>query len=159
MKRLIFAVILLISCSLFAGAQVKVSSGSPSIDVVVKRAIADGDDVIIDLIVTSHGGWRKIIISTGYMYPSSRLYDDEGTLYQSGNSKIMTFEVDGYRNYYFPEMVIERDVPRKLRVIVKNVNEYATEFTKAYFHYYADRVDFVENEHIITIKNLPITRN
>ena len=158
MKRLFVTIVLLFTCLIYAGAQVKVSSGSTSIDVAVKRAIAEGDDVIIDLMITSHGSWEKIIISTGNMFPSSRLYDDEGNLYQSGNRDVMMFEADGKRDYWFPELVIERDVPRKMRVIVKNVDEYATEFTKAYFHYYANKVDFRENEHIINISNLPITR-
>ena len=158
MKRLFATIILLLACLIYAGAQVKVSSGSSYIDVAVKRAVAEGNDVIIDLMITSHGSWKKIIISTGNMSPSSRIYDDEGNLYQSGKSNVMMFEADGTRSYWFPELVIERDVPRKMRVIVKNVDEYATEFTKAYFHYYANRVDFVENEYIINIKNLPITR-
>ena len=158
MKRIILAIVVLLSSFIYAGAQAKVSSGSSSIDVAVKRAFSEGDDVVIDLLITSHCNWKKLIFSTSNMYPSCRFYDVEGNLYQSGDSKVMMFEVDGNRSYWFPELVIERDVPRKFRIIVKNVDEYATEFTKAYFHYYADKTDFVENERVITIKNLPITR-
>ena len=158
MKRIVVLLFVLLSVPALSFGQTSVSSGSPNLDVTVKRAIAEGDDVIIDLLLTSRSSWKKVIFSTSLSYPSCRLYDDEGNLYQSGESSRMMFESDGKRTYWFPELVVENGIARKMRVIVKNVDEYATEFTKAYFHYYVNGVDFVENELIITVKNLPITR-
>ena len=158
MKRFIIILSLFLSSSFFLGAQVNVSSGNPLVGVNVKRAIAEGPDVFVDMIITCHTNWERIIFSTSNMNPSCRLFDDEGNLYQSGKNDVMVFEIDGKRNYWFPELVVERDVPRKVRVIVKNVDEYAAMFTKVILHYSANNVDFVENEYIITIKDLPITR-
>ena len=158
MKHLITSILLLFFIPLFAPAQTKVSTGSPSIDVSVRRAMADGNDVFIDLVITSRGSWRKLIFSTDLFHPSCRLYDDEGNLYQSGDSSRILFEIDGKRSYWYPELVIENGVPRKIRIIVKNVDEYATQFLKAYFHYYADKADFRENEHVMSVTDLPISR-
>ena len=158
MKRFI----ILLSCLLLSVpqvfGQVSVTSGNPSVNVNVKRAIMLGDDVYVDMIIKCQNNWEKIIFSTSNMYPSCRVYDDEGNLYQSGDSGVMVFESDGKRSHWFPELVVERDVPRKIRIVGKNVDEYATMFTKALFHYYADRADFLENEYVISINNLPIER-
>lgn len=158
MKHLFFTLFVFCTFPFFVSAQTKVSAGSTSVDVSVRRAVAEGNDVIIDLLITSRGSWQKLIFSTSLDYPSCRLFDDEGNLYRSGDRNKMMFEIDGERFYWFPEMVVENGVPRKFRIIVKNVDKYATQFVKGYFHYYADRVDFRENEHVITVTDLPITR-
>lgn len=165
MKRvtLVLAIILASLSSSFA--QTKVSSGSSNLEVQVKRAVENGADVYVDLLITSTGSLSFIEInthSTASATDSSgagcRFYDDEGRMYQSGAESTMLFEIDGNRSYWFPKLVLEKGVPRKMRIIVKNVDEYATSFVSAHIRYLPDGSRFSTDEGTIVIKNLPISR-
>lgn len=122
----------LISAASFA--QVSVSSGPPSIDVQVKRTIANGDDVSIDRMITGRST-RSVI---AFLDNHCMFYDDEGNLFPGGiqdqNYKIF-FEWDGKR-YGQCHLPIERDILRKVRIIVKDVDEYAPAFSLIKLHYY-----------------------
>ena len=158
MKRLFVVISLLFSCFIYLGAQVKVSSGSSCIDVAVKRAFAQGDDVYVDLIITGLSNWNMVYFH-GRRGDSCKFFDDEGNVYQSqdlyGNGKV-NFEVDGEQWYSECRLIIEKNVPRKIRFIVKNVDEYATSFPKISLRYYGNGTS--ANDCCITIQNLPITR-
>jgi len=150
-----------IAASFCLFSQTKISSGSTNIDVQIKRAVVNGDDVFVDLIITSRGSWSFLEIMTRNDMGSvgCRFYDDEGNLYQSGSSSVMQFEIDGARSYWFPKIQIERDIPRKMRIIVKNVDEYASSFSSIRIPYWGNGGSKTEDLNVITIKNLPIIRD
>ncbi len=161
MKRflLLFA---LIFPSLTLSAQVKVNSGSPDVEVEVKRAVEKGGDVYVDLIfTTSAGSLSYIEINTHNAQsttPGCRFFDDEGTMYQSGEESTMLFEVDGNRTHWFPRLQLEKDVPRKMRIVIKNVDEYATAFQSVRIPYLLYYGRYRKADAEITIKKLPVSR-
>ena len=156
MKKIIIAVALFL-CAFLAPAQVSVSSGNLGVDVKVKRAIAVGSDVYVDLVFTIGNSWKQLEIHTrnDMGEPGVRFYDDEGQLYQSGSNETMQFDVDGKISYWYPKLIVEKNVPRKMRIIIKNVDEYATMFSSVRVPYLGEND---RNIYVITIKNLPITR-
>lgn len=145
--------------------QTKVSSGSPNLEVQVKRAIENGTDVFVDLLITSTGSMKFLEINThstasatGGAGAGCCFYDDEGRMYQSGSESTMLFDIDGKRSYWFPRLYLERGVARKMRIIVKDVDEYATSFTTVRVRYFPDGSPSSADEGVIVIKNLPISR-
>lgn len=146
--------------------KLSVKSGHPSIEVQVKRCIASGDDVIIDLMITCHAKWKTVDFHYRLI---PEVFDDEGNYYKTEDQiarmegKIW-YEIDGKKGNevdYVRVLVVEEDIPRKLRIIIKDVDEYASAFPSMVFPYFiydknGNNID--EKGFAITIKNLPITR-
>ena len=61
----------------------EVDPGSTAIDVVVKRCFAQGNDVMMDLIVTGKGRWKVVAFLNNHCV----FYDDEGNRYMGGSSQ------------------------------------------------------------------------
>lgn len=155
MKRILLTALLGLFAVTAASAQTTVDSGHSSIEVAVKRAFASGSDVCIDLIITSRGNWDKIVL-----HGDSEFYDDEGSRYTSGihyRDYGVYFERDNERMGGACQLNIVKDIPRKLRIIVKNVDEYASSFLLIKLPYLGNNTTL--NSCTMTIKNLPITRN
>lgn len=118
MRRKIIVLSILLSVAATAFAQVKVSHSSSGIEFNVKRAFARGDEVCIDLLITNRSNYESIAFNLW----GSKCYDDEGNEYtKNALSKEGPATVGG-------KIDIPRDVPRKIRVIIKNVDEYASAF-------------------------------
>lgn len=155
MKRLILLLSLFLMSLPLAWTQTTVSSGNPNLDVQVKRAIVSGEDVLVDLILTCYSDWDVI-----RFIHRDRLcfFDDEGDLYHgdvyNGGVYKVLIEIDGVRDTGHSLLRIAKDNPRKIRFVVKNVNEYATSFTLIRIPYKANDTG---DEIFIQIKNLPIT--
>lgn len=133
-------------------------TGHPDVEVQIKRCIAQGEDVIIDLMVTSHTKWEKI-----YFIPDApQCFDDEGNYYKTertsggGLAGSIQYEIDGENKYWRSYLITEEDIPRKIRIIIKNVDEYASTFLSMKFPYLGNGDD--ELKYTLSIKNLPITR-
>ena len=132
----------------------KVSPGSTAIDVTVKRAVAQGNDVFVDLMVTSRSSWKVLAFLSDHCV----IYDDEGNLYRGGLVNMeyrVLFEVDGSRHNQC-HLEMERGIPRKVRIIIRNVDEYAASFPLIKLRYYGDNT--CSNDNTITIENLFIKR-
>ncbi len=162
MKKFIVAFILCLS-AFSAFAQVYVSSGNPDVDIKIKRAFSSGSDVVIDFLVTSSTIWESITFGT---LPANDIgvlvYDDEGNLYDNkfttqkyAGSRIW-FESDGERSYQVRNVKIARNIPRKVRMIIQDVDEYASSFSEMTIGYYGNNDG--RYAYKIIIKNLPITR-
>lgn len=157
MKRI---AVLLAAClfSIASFAQVYVSPGTSNIDIKVKRCFASGNDVFIDLVLTGNGRWENVFIH-GH---ESRIYDDEGNMYKGGfmggqdYRYGINFEYDKLTNKPDCQINIPRDVPRKVRVKITDVDEYASSFVKISMP--CDGNSTNANPFEIIIKNLPITR-
>lgn len=146
-RRIITVLTILLLSGTAALAQEIVSSGSPSVDVKVKRAFTSGADVNIDLVITNHGNYESISFNLW----DSKVYDDEGNEYtRSALSK------DG-PSTYGGKIDIPKDVPRKVRIIVHNIDEYAASFpmAKLIYEVYAPAS---YGPKTLVIKDLPITR-
>lgn len=159
MKKAIslFAFLLLgLTCSL---AQVKVSSGSLSMDVQFKRAVAQGNDVFIDLIVTCNTNWEKVGLS------GCKIYDDEGNYYNLwdgyGNRGYRIDVIENDERIPLPSgaasIPVARDIPRKVRILVKGVDEYASSFVQISIEWWGDM--WRDKSFNSTLKNVPITRD
>lgn len=146
MRHLIVTIILLITGFVYSGAQVRVDSGATEVEMKVKRAVSRGNDVCIDLIVTGLSSWEYI----AFPGINLKIYDDEGNFYD--RDKIY-FEADGKRTIVIP---IERGIARKVRIVVKDVDEYASSF--ALIKLYYDGNNSNANPRTLTIRDLPITR-
>lgn len=152
MRQIAFFLAIFIGSISASYAQTSISTNHSSFEVQVKRCIAKGQDVYIDMIFSVYNDWRFLTVDRdGFQYRSA-IFDDEGNHY---GTQSLFFEVDRKINSSaFVEIV--KDVPRKVRVIIKNVDEYATKLSSIELFYVgptsADRG-------LITIKNLPISRN
>ncbi|MBR6931831.1 MAG: hypothetical protein IKH49_00840 [Bacteroidales bacterium] len=135
--------------------ETEVDPGSTAIDVVVKRCFSQGNDVMMDLVVTGKGGWKVVAFLNNHCV----FYDDEGNRYMGGLVNMgyqLLFEVDKNRHNQC-HLDIERDIPRKVRLILKDVDEYAASFPLIKLRYYGDNTSY--NDCTMVIKNLPIDRD
>lgn len=133
----------------------EVDPGSTAIDVVVKRCLAQGNDVMMDLIVTGKGRWKVVAFLNNHCV----FYDDEGNRYMGGLVNMgyqLLFEVDKNRHNQC-HLDIEKDIPRKVRLILKDVDEYAASFPLIKLRYFGDNDSY--NDCTIVIKNLKIVRD
>ncbi|MBQ7609930.1 MAG: hypothetical protein IJU74_02415 [Bacteroidales bacterium] len=158
MRRLFVALAAFLSIFSLCFAQPKISSGNSSVDITVKRALVVGNDVVIDIVITCHNGWNSIELlghDDGVWAPI--VFDDEGNVYKgTGMSGRLAYEADGSRQYYNRGLDVTRDVPRKFRLVVKHVDEYATSFASIKIPYFGNGSN--GTTYTMIIKNLPITR-
>ena len=146
MKRLFLFITSLLTISVFSFAQTKVNSGSSEIDITVKRAFARGNEVCVDLIITNNSNWESISFNLW----DSKVYDDEGNEYTKNS-----LSKEG-PSTYGGKIDIPREVPRKVRLVVAKVDEYASSFTLMKIEYEGSNPS--SNPRTLTIKNLPIAR-
>ena len=138
-------------------AQTKINTGNSAVSVQVKRCFEDAGDVKIDILLTVNQALEsraRFVIGSGS--DSIKLYDDEGGIYKGGqldtNSGVF-YEYDGkaINGCYLD---IARGIPRRFRIVVKDVNEYATAFPLISILYNIAGYYFT-----MTIKDLPITKD
>ena len=158
MKRLCYLVILaILPISVFAQS---VSFTNPDIEVKFKRCICTGTVAYIDLLMTNYSGETMTPYCGGLDkayapdHLFTRVYDDEGNEYipnvKIGND-YHQFGV-GF-TFQLPE-----EVPVKVRVTVKNVDKYATEFTLLTIGFANVGTNLSYDEGCLKIKKIPITR-
>ena len=78
--------------------KLSVNTGNPSVDLRLKRCRAIGDDVEIDLMITSHQKWTVV----SFMPKESQCIDDMPHTYKSDN---IWFEIDGERQQRNPDLI------------------------------------------------------
>ena len=134
-------------------AQVSVDSGSFDVDVQVKRAIARGSDVCVDIVCTVRNSWNALVFQKNNRKDSIRIFDDEGGFYSE-----CVFEVDGRQSTYQGWLNVAKDTPRKIRFIIKDVDEYAAGFALMELPYYGQGKVGGAMDCKLVIKDLPISR-
>ena len=149
MKRILFLLIALVAVSSVCSAQVNVDSGNTAVEMTLKRCLAQGDQVIMDFVVICR-------VNANYIYYyEPDVYDDEGNLYHHipGGQTYHNYIIDGNNKGSSGELVLEKDIPRKMRLITKHVDEYASTFLLIKIPYAVNN-----GRYTATIKNLPINR-
>lgn len=116
-----------------AFGQVQCSTDYPDLELRYKRTTVSGNNVYVDFILTYHGKDEiGIRISDGN---NTIFYDDEGNIYKgqglSGmgerrNNNIIADVGNANSDYG----VLPSGIPVKLRMLIKNVDEFATSFPK-----------------------------
>ena len=147
MKRFILFIVALLSINIVSFAQTTVNGGASEIDIAVKRAFVRGNDVCVDLTITNNSNWSSISFNLW----DSKVYDDEGNEYTKNS-----LSKDG-PSTYGGKIDIPREVPRRVRLVVANVDEYASSFTLMKIEY--EGWNPSSNPRTLTIKNLPIIRD
>ncbi len=140
--------------SICAFGQVKCILDNPDYEMKYKRTTVNNSDVIMDFTITYHGRGQ------GYFYIEEGLgnfYDDEGNIYNARKNPV------GDRINLFVDIgnsgrcgqYLESGIPIKVRIRLKDVDDFATEFVKINLE-----CKFVENKPFssFTITNVPIPR-
>jgi len=144
----ILTLLLFCAFSVLGFAQTSFSSGNPSVEMNLKRTVAQGENVIMDFIVTCHIEAQNI-----YLF-DPQIYDDEGNLYTGDHPRsglrYSHFTIDGRDAGV---LQLERDIPRKVRLTVQHVDEYASSFLLVKIPYELNGARYT-----VVIKNLPISR-
>lgn len=149
MKHLFVSIALLLSSITALYAQPSVNSGSSELSVTVKRAYAEGSNVIVDFVVTSYS---PIWVGLDFSESETAVYDDEGNLYEFGKGLYIKCDRDRY-------LKVERDIQRKFKLVIADADEYASSISLAKIYYVARKEggDGVKRS-FITIKNIAISR-
>lgn len=132
MKRLFIIIVSVFAASAMHG-QVRCSTDYPDLELKYKRTTVSGSNVSVDFTLTYHGkDEMEIRISDGN---NTIFYDDEGNIYKGqglsgmGERKNNNIIADvGNANSDYG--LLPSGIPIKLRMLIKNVDEYATSFPK-----------------------------
>ena len=170
MKKLFFSALMLMGMSLAVNAEIKISRQYIPIDleVQVKRCVVSGDQGYIDLVFINRTGkhikyatLRGVDIRVGFERNKTVAYDDEGNIYEyfpdgSGNCKMykIIWGADDPAPY---ETDLPEEVPIKMRIFIKDVSEFATEFTMLNLAFNGIS-SWSGGAGSITFRNIPITR-
>lgn len=150
MKRLLIIIIsLLVSSAAFG--QVKCDAGDINIEMTYKRTVISGNEAIIDFTLTNYS---KKDIKIDMNNERNRAYDDEGNCYLAHH---FSFDVanTGSRGCILPP-----ETPIKLRCIIKDIDEYATVFTRLELSYFMNCYNYFSTTALkkMSVKNIEFTR-
>lgn len=157
MKRLFLLIVATLFVSVGYAQSVKFSA--PDIDVKFKRCICSGNTAYIDLVMTN---WSNKDISpmpilsdpcNNSRYTSA--YDDEGNMYKflTNLGLIIGGEVCSGGPFNLP-----REIPVKVRVFIKNLDDYARTITMLKVAFYHTASVERNGAALLEIRNIPITR-
>lgn len=145
MKKILISCIILFS-TIIASGQVKCISSNPSYELTYKRSVVAGNSVIVDFLVTLYGKETK-----EFRVYDMTVYDDEGIVYNFKANGTGCVDVGNTGNNI---IYIEPDIPVRIRITVKNVDEYSTLFKKMIMPF-GNGYD----KNTFTITNIPIPRD
>lgn len=145
MKRLFTLTISLLIATI-AFAQVKCVSSNASYEITYKRSFVSGSSVIVDFLVNNYGN------ETNYFrIYSITAYDDEGNVYNFESYGTGCVDVGNTGNN---SADLEPDIPIKVRITLKNVDEFSTIIKKLILPF-GNGYD----KNSFTITNIPIPRD
>jgi hypothetical protein len=143
MKKILSLFIVLCS-TIIASAQVKCTSSNPDYTIAYKRTIVADNTVFVDFTVTYYGNEQVY-----FRIYDPKIYDDEGNIYSFSSYNVVNVGNTGKNG-----ADIEPDIPIKVRIPIKNVDEFATLFNKMILPY-GNGYD----KNTFTITNVPIPRD
>lgn len=151
MKKLIIFCIGL-CCTFIAGAQVKCSSGCIDLDITFKRVVINGNNAIIDFVLTNYSNKEmKVDMDSD----KSRAYDDEGNCYLAKHFRFDIANTESNGGILPPE------TPVKLRCYISDINEYSTEFIRLEMSYFLNCYNYFTTAALnkMSVKNIPFSRD
>lgn len=165
MKKTLLIITLLLACTFCIKAQT-VSFTNPDIEVKFRRCICSGSSAYVDLVMTNYSGMDMTGVSlaseamAGYESYVTVVYDDEGNVYKP-HYGISSVSIGG--DSFMPSLagrnfLLPAEVPVKIRIYLKGVDEFATELTllRMNFRQLDPGTDFGAS--LLEARNLPITR-
>ena len=155
--------ILLILMAMFAfGIQnvsaqdaIKIVTNHPDFKIKVKRCIASGNIVFLDLILNNLGTNDIEGISAGAW--ETEIYDDEGNIYSGEHIKVKVANSKDFESYW-AKFNIPTGVPITLNYKINNVSNSSENFTRIKIPFICSAWGLV-SENPIRISNIPITRD
>lgn len=154
MKKIIITLLFIVS-SLVSYGQVKCICEEPEYEMVYKRTVVRNNDVIMDFTMTYHGKGNGFL---AIYENNATFYDDEGNIYEArqtieGDRINMIADIG---NTGKPVQYLESGIPIKVRITLKDVDEFATKFVKIRLS--CAHGEFAESSEVL-ISNVPIPRN
>lgn len=136
-------------------AQTSVSTGHPALDIKVKRCFVNGNNCYVDLVMTVSNEWSLVSFHNGSGNWATQVFDDEGNHYSGDRyyGAIM-YEYDGQQDAKGAYLKTARDIPRKVRLIVPGIDEYAASLKLIVIPYQGGK-----NHYRMEIKDVPISRD
>ena len=158
MKRLLLFVAVALSVAVASAQSVKFSA--PDVEVKFKRCIAMGSNAYIDLVMTNWTGkdlnpycYNRVSLDGVNHFTSA--YDDEGNMYKGFTNLSVLVGGENVSNGRF---AFPREIPVKIRVYIKNLNEYASEIKLLKLAF----IGMVPTDYygyaVLEIRGIPITR-
>ena len=155
MKRIILIALCLFSF-ITAFGQVKCVSSNIDFEMTYKRTFVSNNAVIVDFLITYNGnGSRRFEVSQDM---GTCIYDDEGNVYRGQTTASMNpiNIIVNIGNTGQNGIDLQSGVPVKVRITIKDVDEFATLFPKMDLScYFGDGMGW----NPINISNVPIPRN
>ncbi len=159
MKRLLLFVAVALSVAVASAQSVKFSA--PDVDVKFKRCIATGNNAYIDVVITNWMGkdvnayciTKESMANYGHHFTAA--YDDEGNMYRPFSE--ISILVGG-ENVLSDHFYLPREIPVKLRVYIKNLNEYASEIKLLKIAFRSISPADSYGAALLELRSIPITR-
>lgn len=165
MKRIFLLISLYLTGFVCMNAQ-NVTFTNPEIEVVFKRCICSGPSAYIDLVMTNYSGKEMTGSSIAsenmadYASYYTAAYDDEGNVYKPGSGMASVRIGD---DNFVPSLAqrafaLPSEVPVKVRVYLKNVDEFAAEITLLKMNFRGLDPSTPYGVSLLEVRNIPIMR-
>lgn len=151
MKRLFIIIISTFVASVMYG-QVRCDAGDINIEMTFKRVVISGNEAIIDFTLTN---FSKKDIKIDMDSERSRAYDDEGNCYLAHR---FSFDM---ANTGTDGCILPPETPVRLRCFIKDIDEYATVFTRLELSYFMNCYNYFSTTALkkMSVKNIEFTRD
>jgi hypothetical protein len=150
--RRIFIFIISLFAATAAFGQVRCDAGDINIEMTYKRTVINGDEAIIDFTLTNYS---KKDIKIDMDSERSRAYDDEGNCYLAHR---FSFDM---ANTGTDGCILPPETPVRLRCFIKDIDEYATVFTRLEMSYFMNCYNYFSTSALkkMSVKNIEFTRD
>ena len=141
-------------------APLKIVTNHPDFDIKIKRCVANGKTVVLDLILNNEGiNDVEGVMAFGdgrWTWSYAEAYDDEGNIYPRENIKVKVANRPNYSGES-GEFKIPAGVPIKLSIQINNVATSAESFARFNIVFVCNAWG-LNGDKPVKISNIPITR-
>ena len=140
----------------------KIVTGHPDFKVQVKRCVASGNTVVIDMVLSNVGAKDidEISILGSPAWERGEAYDDEGNIYSEANGKKILLQLTNIKEYrgWIGGFRLLVDVPMRLSVRLEDFSTTAEKIALLKLGVDCQQWGLTDNKSII-IRNIPISRD
>lgn len=162
-KNIIILMAMFAFCIQNIGAQdapLKIVTNHPDFDIKIKRCVANGKTVVLDLILNNEGINDVEGVETfgggPWDWSQAEAYDDEGNIYQRDHIKVKVANRPNYRSET-GEFNIPAGVPIKLSIQINNFSTSAESIARLKLIFLCNAWG-LNRDKPVKISNIPITR-